>query len=50
MAEVGDSEPGELIVASVPEDQKPLVCIEYPGKNKDGPWCMNNHVYKHRIE
>ena len=34
--EGGDAS-SELVIATIPEDQKHLVCVEYPGKNVNWP-------------
>lgn len=38
-ADSQESGPSELVVANFPEEQKPLVCIEYPGWSKACSSC-----------
>ena len=40
-AEVSDESPAEseLVIADIPEGQKPLICVEYPGGWVDGNVC-----------
>ena len=35
--EGGGGASSELVIATIPEDQKHLVCVEYPGKNVNWP-------------